>query len=169
MFQNEESHGEELLKNQPIAKRNTGTELPTIGGPLSQLKVLQTTRPGLTNGTLILPSTFGTIYEGEDSVDCSPNAITINPRLIVEIRSPINQSESINGSIDTSKLSCFDAPVDESEDRSLKKLSNRRRATVTGAKTTSPELGESPATIESRAAAKSSLNAITSNTKIGDI
>ncbi|KAI9613889.1 hypothetical protein H4Q26_009739 [Puccinia striiformis f. sp. tritici PST-130] len=62
-----ESHGEELLKNQPIAKRNTGTELPTIGGPLSQLKVLQTTRPGLTNGTLILPSTFGTIYEGEDS------------------------------------------------------------------------------------------------------
>ncbi|KAI9622927.1 hypothetical protein H4Q26_014867 [Puccinia striiformis f. sp. tritici PST-130] len=116
-----ESHGEELLKNQPIAKRNTGTELPTIGGPLSQLKVLQTTRPGLTNGTLILPSTFGTIYEGEDS----PNAITISPRLIVEIRSPINQSESINGSIDTSKLSCFDAPVDESEDRSLKKLSNR--------------------------------------------
>ncbi|KAI9600058.1 hypothetical protein KEM48_009299 [Puccinia striiformis f. sp. tritici PST-130] len=107
-----ESHGEELLKNQPIAKRNTGTELPTIGGPLSQLKVLQTTRPGLTNGTLILPSTFGTIYEGEDSVD-------------FEIRSPINQSESINGSIDTSKLSCFDAPVDESEDRSLKKLSNR--------------------------------------------
>ncbi|KAI9617127.1 hypothetical protein KEM48_004915 [Puccinia striiformis f. sp. tritici PST-130] len=109
----EESHGEELLKNQPIAKRNTGTELPTIGGPLSQLKHIWNDLSGRRFSGLFC------LRIGQ------PNAITINPRLIVEIRSPINQSESINGSIDTSKLSCFDTPVDESEDRSFEKLSNR--------------------------------------------
>ncbi|KAI7948986.1 hypothetical protein MJO29_010651 [Puccinia striiformis f. sp. tritici] len=49
-----------------------------------------------------------------------PNAITTNPPLIVEIQAPINQSESIIGSIDTSKLSSFDSPDDENEDRSIK-------------------------------------------------
>ncbi|KAI9619196.1 hypothetical protein H4Q26_011876 [Puccinia striiformis f. sp. tritici PST-130] len=112
----EESDGEELFKNQTTAGPKTETALPPIGGPLSQLQVLQTTRPGLTNGTIILPSTFGTIHKGEDS----PNAITTNPPLIVEIQAPINQSESIIGSIDTSKLSSFDSPDDENEDRSIK-------------------------------------------------
>ncbi|KAI9599745.1 hypothetical protein KEM48_006671 [Puccinia striiformis f. sp. tritici PST-130] len=103
----EESDGEELFKNQTTAGPKTETALPPIGGPLSQLQVLQTTRPGLTNGTIILPSTFGTIHKGEDSVD-------------FEIQAPINQSESIIGSIDTSKLSSFDSPDDENEDRSIK-------------------------------------------------
>ncbi|KAI9608601.1 hypothetical protein H4Q26_004784 [Puccinia striiformis f. sp. tritici PST-130] len=121
----EESDGEELFKNQTTAGPKTETALPPIGGPLSQLQVLQTTRPGLTNGTIILPSTFGTIHKAKIQwtvplrID-QPNAITTNPPLIVEIQAPINQSESIIGSIDTSKLSSFDSPDDENEDRSIK-------------------------------------------------
>ncbi|POV97769.1 hypothetical protein PSTT_14853 [Puccinia striiformis] len=97
---------------------------------LLTLKVLRTTRPSITNdedNTLILPSSFGTIYEGERfdgllslRID-QPNAIAINPRLIVEIQSPITLSKSVIGAIDTSKLSSQDSHIDlENEDRSIK-------------------------------------------------
>ncbi|POW16206.1 hypothetical protein PSHT_06829 [Puccinia striiformis] len=97
---------------------------------LLTLKVLRTTRPSITNdedNTLILPSSFGTIYEGERfdglfslRID-QPNAIAINPRLIVEIQSPITLSKSVIGAIDTLKLSSLDSSADhENEDRSIK-------------------------------------------------
>ncbi|KAI9609763.1 hypothetical protein KEM48_002757 [Puccinia striiformis f. sp. tritici PST-130] len=94
----EESDGEELFKNQTTAGPKTETALPPIGGPYPNSK-------------------FSGLFRLR--ID-QPNAITTNPPLIVEIQAPINQSESIIGSIDTSKLSSFDSPDDENEDRSIK-------------------------------------------------